>query len=111
MSEINQAIKIELLKQEWYTKRAELQLIIVRDLKPRLQTVDSQLKSIEQEKRELNAKIFSIEDKLKETDEHYRLLIRASQSFSQELNSKTENPLNSCPECGLFKYACKCQKG
>jgi chromosome segregation ATPase len=84
VSEINQAIKIEQLKQEWHTKRAELQLIIVRDFKPRLQTVDSQLKSIEQEKRELNAKIFALEEKLKETDAHYSLLIRAIQSLSQE---------------------------
>jgi wobble nucleotide-excising tRNase len=77
MSEMKHAIKIEQLKNEKSKMVDPLQLRLVRDVAPRIRTIDVQLCVLEKERRDLINEATELRNRINSTIEHFDLMIKA----------------------------------
>jgi len=83
MRQVEQAIRVEQLKEEWNAERVKLWQSSIQ-ANNRLNQIRAQMASLDQEERELKCVLFNNEEKLKEVAAHYGLLIRGVQSLCIE---------------------------
>jgi chromosome segregation ATPase len=82
MNVINQAIKIEQLKNERSKMINPLQLHLIRDVEPRIRAIDTQIEELKKERNNLNTQRLELKNRISSHENHFDLIIKAYQTLS-----------------------------
>ena len=86
MSIVNQAIKIEQLKEERAKTINPLQLQLIQTEQD-VRSVDNQIKELQKKRNALNFRRFELHERIYSHNQHFDLMIKAYQALSEKSSS------------------------
>jgi hypothetical protein len=77
MTELEQAIKIEQLKDEKAKTINPLKLELIREVEPSIRSIDNQILELQKKRNALNAHRFELKNRISNHEKHFDILIKA----------------------------------